>query len=264
MMKLRLAELTSGEAKTRLANRPTILLPMGSLEDQGPHAPMGDYLLADAIALRIAERAVALGADALVAPVLPFGGADYFGTVPGGIALSHATLLAVIRETLARLLAHGLDRILIVNGHGGNAHAIHEATLAVKHADGTLIPCLHIWRSMHAAWPRLAGPDADGRLGHGADPVWSVALALLPHLCRPDMIPDPVPQSSVQGMAVTGLGAARFEEIEIGLPIEYDVTAPNGVLAGDPRRGDAAVGERAVAWLAEQGARLIVHLREQG
>jgi creatinine amidohydrolase len=264
MTKLRLAELTSGEAKTRLANRPTILLPMGSLEDQGPHAPMGDYLLADAIALRIAERAVALGADALVAPVLPFGGEDYFGTVPGGIALSHATLLAVIREMLARLLAHGLDRILIVNGHGGNTHAIHEATLAVKHADGTLIPSLYVWRVLYGAWPKLTGGDTAGKVGHGADPVWSVALALLPELCRPDLIPDPVPPGSVQGMAVTGLGTARFEEIELGLPIEYDIAAPNGVLAGDPRRGDAAVGERAVAWLAEQGARLIVHLRDQG
>lgn len=262
--KLRLAELTSGEAKTRLSNRPTILLPMGSLEDQGPHAPMGDYLLADAIAHRIAGRAVALGADALVAPVLPFGGEDYFGTVPGGIALSHATLLAVIREMLARLLAHGLDRVLIVNGHGGNVHAIHEATMAVKHADGTLIPSLYIWRNLYAAWPKLSGADTAGRMGHGADPVWSVALALFPDLCRPDMIPEPVPPSSIQGLAVTGLGAVRFEEIELGLPIEYDLAAPNGVLAGDPRRGDAALGERAVAWLAEQGARLIVHLRGQG
>jgi creatinine amidohydrolase len=264
MTKLRLADLTSGEAKTRLANRPTILLPMGSLEDQGPHAPMGDYLLADAIALRIAERAVALGADALVAPVLPFGGEDYFGTVPGGIALSHATLLAVIREMLARLLAHGLDRILIVNGHGGNAHAIHEATLAVKHADGTLIPCLHIWRSLHAVWPQLARADAAERLGHGGDPVWSVALALLPGRCRPDLIPDIAPPASVQGMTVTGFGTVRSAEIDLTLPIEYDLIAPSGVASGDPRRGDAAVGERAVAWLAEQGARLIVHLREQG
>jgi creatinine amidohydrolase len=134
----------------------------------------------------------------------------------------------------------------------------------VKHADGTLIPSLYIWRVLYGAWPKLTGGDTAGKVGHGADPVWSVALALFPQLCRPDMIPDPVPPGSVQGMAVTGLGAARFEEIEIGLPIEYDIAAPNGVLAGDPRRGDAAVGERAVAWLAEHGARLIVHLRDQG
>jgi creatinine amidohydrolase len=263
-VKLRLAELTSGEAKTRLSNRPTILLPMGSLEDQGPQAPMGDYLLADAIALRIAERVVALGGDALVAPVLPFGGEDYFNTVPGGIALSHATLLAVIREMLTRLIAHGLDRIVIVNGHGGNVHAIHEATMAVKHADGTLIPSLYIWRNLYAAWPRLSGADTAGRMGHGADPVWSVARALFPGLCRPDLIPPPAPAGSIQGMAVTGLGAARFGEIELGLPIEYDLAAPSGVLSGDPRRGDAELGARAVDWIAEQGARLILHLRDQG
>ena len=50
MNKLRLAELTATEAREALAENPVILLPMGSHEDQGPHAPMGDYLLTDAIA----------------------------------------------------------------------------------------------------------------------------------------------------------------------------------------------------------------------
>ncbi|MFQ3623585.1 MAG: creatininase family protein, partial [Acetobacteraceae bacterium] len=54
---LRLAELTSAEARRRISGRPTVLVPMGSLEDHGPHAPMGDHLLAEEIALRIAARA---------------------------------------------------------------------------------------------------------------------------------------------------------------------------------------------------------------
>jgi hypothetical protein len=98
MSKVRLSELTGGEAREVLARRPVILLPLGSQEDQGPHAPMGDYLSADAVAARIAAAATAAGTETLVAPVLPFGGADYFGTMPGGIALGQATLRAVLTD----------------------------------------------------------------------------------------------------------------------------------------------------------------------
>src|ERR1700722_3189405 len=93
--KIRIGELTGGEAREILARRPVILLPLGSYEDQGPHAPMGDYLSAEKVAELIAGRATAGGTETLVAPVLPFGGADYFGSMPGGIALSQTTLRAV-------------------------------------------------------------------------------------------------------------------------------------------------------------------------
>ena len=96
LRKLRLAEITQGEAKEILPRNPVILLPMGSFEDQGPHAPMGDYLSADAIAERIARRATARGVETMIAPVLPFGGADYFGSMPGGISLTQPTLRAVL------------------------------------------------------------------------------------------------------------------------------------------------------------------------
>ena len=93
--------LAGGEAREVLAGNPVILLPMGSHEDQGPHAPMGDYLLAEAIAQRIALRATERGTRTLVAPVLPFGGADYFGSMPGGIAISQTTLRAVLTDMFA-------------------------------------------------------------------------------------------------------------------------------------------------------------------
>jgi len=256
--RVRLAELTSAEARERLARRPVILLPMGSLEEQGPHAPMGDFMLAERIAVAMAERAAAAGAEALVAPVIPFGGADWFGPIPGGIALRPATLAAVIGDVLAALGAHGLDRVLIINGHGGNAGPIEEATRAVRQGGGPLIPTLHIWRALGAAWPRFA--TAPGSVGHGGDPVWSVALALVPDLCRPGQMVGPAPSPPVLGLPVTGFGSIRFEEVELTVPIEIDSIAPSGVFGADPRGGSAEAGAAAVAWLAEVGARLIAHL----
>ena len=71
--KVRMAELTGGEAREAYARRPVVLLPMGSHEDQGPHAPMGDYLVADKMAELIAIAATEQGTETYVAPTLPFG-----------------------------------------------------------------------------------------------------------------------------------------------------------------------------------------------
>ena len=60
--------ITGGEARELLKSNPVILLPMGSHEDQGPHAPMGDYLLAEKIAELAALQASKAGTRTLVAP----------------------------------------------------------------------------------------------------------------------------------------------------------------------------------------------------
>ena len=105
--KVRMAELTGGEARAVYKRNPVLLLPMGSHEDQGPHAPMGDYLSADALAELIARRAGERGVETLIAPALPFGGADYFGSMPGGISLNQSTLRAVLSDMLGCLVRHG-------------------------------------------------------------------------------------------------------------------------------------------------------------
>ena len=96
---MRIAELTAPEVARSFAAGHAVLLPMGSTETHGPGLPMGDYLLAEAIALRIAQAA----GDALVAPSLAFGGVDFFRGVAGGVALSTATLTALVTEILAAL-----------------------------------------------------------------------------------------------------------------------------------------------------------------
>jgi creatinine amidohydrolase len=80
--------VTGGEARELYASNPVILLPMGSHEDQGPHAPVGDYLLAEKIAKLAAIRATAAGTRTVVAPVLAFGGAGFFGPMVGGTAIT--------------------------------------------------------------------------------------------------------------------------------------------------------------------------------
>jgi creatinine amidohydrolase len=241
--KRRLAELTGDEMRQLPPRKPLILLPLGSHEDQGPHAPTGDYLSADAIALRIAARAADAGTETFVAPALPFGGADFFASMPGGISLSQSTLRAVLDDMLACLLRHDLTRIVVINGHAGNVQAIHDATQKVWLARGVLIPSLYLWRVAYGLLPAIVGAEVARRVsGHGADPLTSVAMHLFPELIRADLIPAAAPPPDFRGMPVSGFGTLDFEGVEIAVPLEVAQTAPNGVWGGDPRLSSPATG----------------------
>jgi creatinine amidohydrolase/Fe(II)-dependent formamide hydrolase-like protein len=61
--KVRLQDMTSAEVMERFADKPVVLLPFGAQETQGPHVPMGDFVLADRLASEVATRA-----DCVVAP----------------------------------------------------------------------------------------------------------------------------------------------------------------------------------------------------
>ena len=117
-MSHRVAELTAPEAAERLAAGACAILPMGSLETHGPHAPMGDFLLAEEICARVAERAAGRGADALVLPPVPFGGEVFFDAVPGGVSLPSPLLQGIVEETAEALLRNGARRMLEI----GRAH----------------------------------------------------------------------------------------------------------------------------------------------
>src|SRR6185503_19059934 len=82
-MKSQLEDLTYAELRERLADDPVILVPLGSQEEQGASAPMGDFMLAKELARRVAEKT-----GAIAAPTVPFGYADYFRPVAGGVQLT--------------------------------------------------------------------------------------------------------------------------------------------------------------------------------
>ena len=82
-MKSQLEDLTYVEFRERLKDNPVILVPLGSQEEQGASAPMGDFMLTKELARRVAEKT-----GAIAAPTVPFGYADYFRPVPGGVQLN--------------------------------------------------------------------------------------------------------------------------------------------------------------------------------
>jgi creatinine amidohydrolase len=260
--KVHMGMIAGGEARALMAANPIILLPMGSHEDQGPHAPMGDYLLAEKIAEMAALRATEAGVRTVVAPVLPYGGADFFGPMAGGITLTPETLTRVIGEMVASLHRNKLTRLIIINGHGGNVGPIAEVARALHRERRILLPSLYLWRIAYGLMPGLFGAEHSAKVaGHGSDPLTSLGLHLMPEIMRPDLIPTahPLKRDPVLDLPFTGLGTASFEGAEVGMPNEYDEVYHQGVAKGDPRLCTAENGAKLAETLTGLCARFIAH-----
>jgi creatinine amidohydrolase len=234
-----LQDLSHTQFAARLADHPVIALPLGSQEEQGPHAPMGDYVAAERIALAACEAA-----DAICAPVLPFGFAEFFRGFPGGMQLRGPTFRAVLRDMIDSFLDHGIDRVVIVNGHSTNATLIAEVVHAVRRETGVLVPAIHLWRSLpDAVWTAAHGTDAAAARGHGADPVTSVMMHLASELVDLTQA-RPAARKPVFGLPSDAhFASARFGSVSVDLPLDATEVADNGVGSGDPALSSAAAGK---------------------
>ena len=256
-MKHALKDMTVAEFRDRLPQDPVILLPLGSHEEQGPHTPMGDYLLSEAVALRAAELS-----GAIAAPCLPFGFAEFFRGYPGGIQLRAGTFRAILTDMLESFLDHGLTRLLILNGHSTNAAPIDEVQREIRRRHGVAVASIDLWRAIpDTLWQRLHGEDSVRARGHGGDPVTSVSMFLRAEAMRMDLA-APAHMAQAIGLPATGVRGVRFQGADIALPLDAHELAPNGMLGGDPALASPEAGRAIFEHLTTFCAGFADHLRQ--
>ena len=237
--------------------KPVILIPLGSQEIQGPVVPMGDFMLTREVAAQVAQAS-----GAIAAPTLPFGYAEYFRTVPGGIALSAEAFRLTLRDILDNFHDHGFTRVVILNGHSGNYPLIDQVIRDVRKTRGLLVPCINLWRSVpDALWAELHGDYGKKAFSHGGDPVTSVYLHLFPDLSHPERAKLPEKPGSLGGLTVSGLGGVTFKGIELGMPVNVDDRCPDGIVSGDPTRSSAEIGQKITEHLVAFCSDVVAHFR---
>lgn len=254
-----LEEMTFLEFRQRMEGdeAPVVLVPLGSQEIQGPMVPMGDFMLTREVASEVARAS-----GAIAAPTLPFGYAEYFRSVPGGIALSADAFRATLRDILDNFLDHGLTRVVLLNGHSGNYPLIDQVIRAVRHERGVMVPCINLWRSIpDTLWTELHGDFGKRAFAHGSDPVTSVYLHYFPHLARMDEARKDEEFGKVVGLPTAGLGGVLFDGIDIGMAVNVDDHCSNGIAGGDPTRSSADKGRRIVEHLVDFCVRFVEHYR---
>jgi len=110
-------ELTSPDfVKAVEKSGKTCVLPLGIMEKHGPHLPLGtDLIDVREIVLRAAKKEYTI-----IFPPFYFGQIYEAKQQPGTVAYSSETVLTVLQETCDEINRNGINKIILVNGHGGN------------------------------------------------------------------------------------------------------------------------------------------------
>jgi creatinine amidohydrolase len=252
-----LKDMTFVEFAERLPEKPVMLLPFGSQEEQGPHAPMGDYMVTERLSILVAERS-----GAIAAPTVPFGYADYFRTIPGGIQLRPQTFMMLVEDVVSAFLDHGLERLIIFNGHTSNGPLIEQVLRRIRRERGVTVPTLQVWQILPPQmWKRIYGEREPAARGHGADPLTSVYLHLFPKLVRSDLADAARPREAL-GLKTMGVRSVSFEGVSVEIPLDVTDVTENGVIGGDPWVSSAAAGAEITEWIVAFTARFVEHFRK--
>ena len=127
----------------------TAVIPVGAIEQHGPHLPLSvDWFQGELVARQVAERL-----DAFLLPGIPFGCSQAHTGFRGTVSLAPETLGAVVTDIAESLLEQGFRRIAVLNFHGGNL----ILKLAVRD--------LNLGRTCGKVVLVSPGQDARGRLG---------------------------------------------------------------------------------------------------
>lgn len=224
------------------------LLPIGSIEQHGPHLPIDtDTTAATAVAERAALRLDA--PPALVLPPIWWGLSPYWLGFPGTLTLRPETILALVADLGASIARHGFRRLVIVNGHGGNAGIVGvAATLLAEH--GIRAAALSYWDLIPEEIGRRTRRDGSG-IGHAGEVETSIALALQPELVALDRV---TPEACAD---LAAMAAAPFAGVAYAPP-DPEREAPQGVYGFAPA-GRADLGEEIIELAADRLAAFVRH-----
>jgi len=226
-----LAELTWPRAKQRLAETDLALLPVGAVEQHGPHLPL-DTDAFDADWLARAAAAACTAPRPLVLPVIPFGVSYHHDDFPGTISVTPDNLSRMVYDVGMSLARHGVTKLLIINGHGGNTPALKFAAQRIN-CDAHIFTAVDTGESSDADIAEVVATRSDV---HAGEEETSTTMAIRPELVQLDAASAFVPEFS-----------SRYLDFSSRRSVEWyartEKISPTGVL-GDPTQASAEKGVR--------------------
>lgn len=202
---VRLERLSQPEAESRLKNHRLVVMAPGSVEQHGPHLPLGtDAFAADALAEEVARKM-----ESILVPLPLVGVSPYHLSWAGSLSLQPQTMIAIIEDICECLRYHDVDKVLFVNWHEGNTPTLRLAGDSVQRKYKMRV----VIAESHLITNKLFGERA--QLTHAGNMETAAVLMYDPSLVDLSKATDPTPQE--QGDA----GHAIFRQREM-FPILRD------------------------------------------
>lgn len=222
-----------------------LVVPVGSLEQHGPHLPvLTDSVLAEEVAL-LGARRVAEEVPILVTPAFWTGLSPHHLPFGGTVSLSVDHMLDALEDVAETLLPNGFDALLFLNGHGGNGPVVGAAlnTIGPAHPEVDVLSLMY--------FDLLAPHAAEIREGEVAGThAGEIETALMTHL-RPELVHEDRAEPVEHATAYPSAGSGIFDPGPLSVYRPYDAYTPTGS-AGDPTAATAEGGERIFGLIGDE------------
>jgi creatinine amidohydrolase/Fe(II)-dependent formamide hydrolase-like protein len=224
-----LGELRWTEAERRFREVDIALLPVGALEQHGPHLPLDtDAFDADYLARRVAEACST--PRPLVLPLIPYGVSYHHEDFAGTVSVSNEALSQLVYDIGMSCARNGICKLVIVNGHGGNTPTLQFAAQMINR-DANIFTCVDTGETSNADLAELCDTANDV---HAGEIETSTALAT-----RPDLVDMVRAESFVPEFSIRYLNFSTKRSVE--WYARTSRISSSGVL-GDPGKASAEKG----------------------
>ena len=246
-----LEEMNLDEVRAFAAN--LVVLPLGSTEPHGPHLPYGtDTCQVTALCRLAVGRANLGGARALLYPTLPITNNANFRKFPFALRIGVRTLMSVLLDIVTQCGEDGVEKVVIVNGHGGNPGAIQAVLREIAGMDGLPFVCATLLPADGSLPAKdFRSPIEHARpLEHAGEYETSLMMQLRPELVREDKLAE-FPEGRLQCPA---LAKAFFVR-------PWHLYLPESA-GGETRKASAAKGRTILNAEAQGLAELLLELSQ--
>ena len=182
---VRLERLSQPEAEARLKASRLVVLAPGSIEQHGPHLPLGtDAFAADTLAEEVARKM-----EAVLVPLPLVGVSPYHLSWAGSLSFKPQTFIAVVEDICECLARHGVEKILFVNWHEGNTPTVRLAGDSLQRKFNLRV----VVAESHIITNKLFGDRA--KLTHAGNMETAAVLMYDPSLVDLSKATNPTPEA---------------------------------------------------------------------